>query len=397
MDSIFTIAGKDIKQMVRDFKSFLFLLIMPIAFTFLFGLAFKGNYEDDIDHRLTIGVHNLDTQSQITTELIGLFKGSTAITPSIGISEQDLLKQLSKETISAVVLIPDGYGESLLSENPMKLKLMVDENSSNGLSAQTEIATLTNRLLSSIHTAQTLVPEGGSEFEVVLGNALAAWQNPPVKLVNTTVVSPQSETSELTAAQSSFAHSSPAMILQFAVAGLVTCAQVIILERKNRCLQRLITTATSRVQILLGHYLGIFGLLLLQFIILIVFGDLVLKLNYHAHWLATLVIAVTSALCVAALGLLIGVIAKGEEQGIAFSLICMFVLSALGGAWVPLEVTGETFQILGHISPLAWGMDGFKNILIRGQGINSALIPGAVLMGYTFLFFTLAALKFRKE
>ena len=35
-------------------------------------------------------------------------------------------------------------------------------------------------------------------------------------------------------------------------------------------------------------------------------------------------------------------------------------------------------------------MDGFKNISIRGLGIESVLLPAAVLVGYALLFFSLA-------
>jgi ABC-2 type transport system permease protein len=96
------------------------------------------------------------------------------------------------------------------------------------------------------------------------------------------------------------------------------------------------------------------------------------------------------------LGLLIGVIAKSEEQAIIFSLIPMFVLSGLGGAWVPLEITGAAFQAVGHISPVAWAMDGFKNIVARGLGFNSVLLPAAALLGYALLFFGLALWRFRR-
>jgi hypothetical protein len=41
----------------------------------------------------------------------------------------------------------------------------------------------------------------------------------------------------------------------------------------------------------------------------------------------------------------------------------MFVLAGLGGAWVSLEVTGAVFQTIGHLSPVAWAMDGFKNVI----------------------------------
>jgi len=222
---------------------------------------------------------------------------------------------------------------------------------------------------------------------------LEAWQTPPVSInASTAVASDQVEESE-----NKFNHSSPGMMLQFAVAGLLTCAMVVVTERKTRCLQRLLTTSTNRVQILFGHYLAIFSMLLIQFFILLIFGDLVLKLNYFSQPLATLLITITSALCISALGLLIGVLAKAEEQAISFSLICMFVLSGLGGAWVPLEYTGKTFQTIGHITPIAWAMDGFKNILSRGLGLEAAWLPALALLGYAVLFFALAGWKFKSE
>ncbi len=89
-------------------------------------------------------------------------------------------------------------------------------------------------------------------------------------------------------------------------------------------------------------------------------------------------------------------LAKSEEQAIIFSLIPMFILSGLGGAWVPLEFTGATFQAIGHVSPVAWAMDGFKNIVARGLGFNSVLLPVAALVGYALFFFILAAWRFQR-
>ena len=193
-----------------------------------------------------------------------------------------------------------------------------------------------------------------------------------------------------------FSNSSPSMMLQFAIAGLLTAATVIVDERKTRSLQRLLTTATSRIHILLGHYLAIFTMIFAQFVLLIVFGQLALKVDYLRQPLATLMVAISAAACIAAIGLLIGVVAKSEEQAIIFSLIPMFILSGLGGAWVPLEVTGATFQAVGHFSPVAWAMDGFKNIIVRLLGFESVLLPSVVLAGYALLFFLLAVWRFRK-
>lgn len=348
MAPIINIALKDLTQVIRDWKSFLFLLIMPIGFTFLFGLAFSGNSNQDQDTRLPVGFVNYDNQSLIGQELEANLSKSTLIKLQNG-EEEKIINQVTKKDLTAALIIPSGYGESLKSENPTQLILWVDGASIDGMSVQTEIDVQANRLSSAVQTAKVLAQEGSTTFDEVLKNALQAWQNPPVTLKQ------GNEANKPTAAvdteENLFAHSSPGMILQFAVAGLMTCALVIVAERKNNCLQRLMTTSASRMQILVGHYLSVVMIILAQFILLITFGDLVLKLNYFSQPLATLLIAVTASLCIAALGLLIGTLAQGEEQVISFSLICMFLFSGLGGAWVPLEVTGKTFQSIGHFTP----------------------------------------------
>jgi len=73
----------------------------------------------------------------------------------------------------------------------------------------------------------------------------------------------------------------------------------------------------------------------------------------------------------------------------------MFVFAGLGGAWVPLEVTGATFQAIGHITPVAWAMDAFKGILLRGLDVRGVLVPAAALAGYAILFFALAGWRFK--
>jgi ABC-2 type transport system permease protein len=133
---------------------------------------------------------------------------------------------------------------------------------------------------------------------------------------------------------------------------------------------------------------------LTQFLLLILFGAFVLHVDYLRQADATLLVALSAAMCIAALGLLIGVLAKSEEQAIIFSLIPMFVFAGLGGAWVPLKVTGAAFQTIGHVSPIAWAMDGFKNVSIRGLGLGSVLLPAFALIGYAILFFIFAAWRF---
>ena len=78
----------------------------------------------------------------------------------------------------------------------------------------------------------------------------------------------------------------------------------------------------------------------------------------------------------AAIGLLIGVASRSEEQATAFSLILMFVLAGLGGAWV---------------------IDAYENVVQRGLGISSVLMSCALLLACAAGLAVLAALRFRRQ
>ena len=393
MIRIIDITLKDLMQILRDRKTFLFLLIMPIGFTLLFGLAFGGSGKTS-DPRLPVGYLDQDGGS-LSPDLKVLLAGSTVIRLDEDTSRTpaDLDKLIADGKLAAAVIIPSGYSQSVLDGTPLKLIFIADPSQTSTASVQDELLVASNRLHSAVRTAGIVakVTNNPAVFNSSLAQALAAWQNPPIQVSVSSGLSSKPQSQNVM----SMAHSSPAMMLQFAIAGLLGAATLLVNERKNRSLQRLLTTATSRSQILLGHYLAMFTLILIQFLLLIAFGQ-VLHVNYLRVPLASLLVAIASALCIAALGLLIGVLARSEEQAIVFSLIPMFVLSGLGGAWVPLEYTGSLFQAIGHVSPVAWAMDGFKNIVARGLGFSSVLLPVAALAGYTLLFFILAAWRFQR-
>jgi ABC-2 type transport system permease protein len=168
-------------------------------------------------------------------------------------------------------------------------------------------------------------------------------------------------------------------------------------ERKTRTLQRLATTNMSRAEVLGGHALAMGALVLAQQVILAAAGQWVFGVDFLREPLGLGLVMLALALWVACLGLLVGVLAREEQQVIMVALIAMFIFSAMGGAWFPLEVTGPTFAAVGHVFPSAWAMDGFQNLLVRGLGASSALLPAAVMLAYAAAFLGLAVWRFRLE
>ena len=395
MRPIVVIALKDLTQLVRNRMTFLFLLIMPIAFTLLFGYAFGGFSTETPDPRLPVGYLDLDISAG-SRQLGELLAGSAVIRldENQARSASDLESLVSEKDLAAAIVVPAGYGEALLKVEALPLVLISDPGNTASLSIEREISRVATRLANAALTARIIADStSGKAFTPAMEDALTAWQTPPISIRVT-----QSELIEVQdSATMSLAHTAPGMMLQFAIASLLTSAQILVNERKTRSLQRLMTTKTARWQILAGHFLAISTMLFMQFTLLIAFGQLVLGLDYLRLPFATLFMALASTACLAALGLLIGTLAKTDEQAIIFSLIPMFLFAGLGGAWVPLEFTGDVFKAIGHLTPVAWGMDGFKNIIARGLGWESVTVPVLALFGYGILFFTIAAWLFSRS
>ena len=137
--------------------------------------------------------------------------------------------------------------------------------------------------------------------------------------------------------------------------------------------------------------------LLVGVALLILFADLVLGVGYLRQPLATLLMVSTTVLWAASMGLFIGTVARNEEQVIMITILAMLLLAGLGGAWIPLEYTGEAFQTVGRLTPAAWAINGLENIVVRGLGLASVLLPAAVLLGFSAAFAGLALWRFRFE
>ncbi len=393
---IIDIAQNDLRQLMRDRMTFMFLLAMPIIFTVMIGFA-DGAFSTGggSDSRLPVGYLDQD-HSKISNQLRDLLDASKVIRldQDQARSTANLEQLVSDKKIAAAIIVPIDYGRSSLAGKHPRLTLIADTTTSAGTTVQADVLATVNRLDSAVSIALSAEQIAGDSvpFRPTFEKSLAAWQEPPIAITATT----SSALKNLDDGNYNLglANTAPGLMLQFAIAGLLTAAQIIVAERKSYSLQRLLTTATRRIHILLGHYLAIFILIFGQFLLLILFESLVFKVGYLRMPGATLLVAASAALCIAGLGLLIGILARSEEQAVIFSLIPMFVLAGLGGAWVSLEVTGAVFQAIGHLSPVAWALDGFKNVIVRGLGIDSVLLPAAALIGYAILFFGLAMWRF---
>jgi len=407
---IIDLALKDLLQIVRDWRAALFLVIMPVGFTLMFGFAFGGFGDGDSgDSRLPVGLLDQDNGA-LSPYLLSILENSKAVAIEvIEVDVDEAGEMVADSELAGVVIVPQGYSQQFLKGTPDQLDLITDTSSSAGNTVQGEVQAAAVRLNSAVKTAEisseiydqdtgfTDADQRQEFFDDTLQRTIQAWNTPPIRIATFQSTAISEDPDEEVEIVNAYTQSSPGMMAQFAIAGLMGASAVMVIERKNRAMRRLLTTAISRIEILIGHFLAMFVMIFVQVMILVIFGQLLLRLNYVQHIGATLLMAVATALFAASLGLLIGALAKTEEQVIVFAMIPMFVLSGLGGAWVPMEIMPEGFQQFAKLTPLAFVMDGFQDILIRDQGLEAIIINVVVLLAMAIVIFAFAAWRFKYE
>ncbi len=125
MIRIFDIAFKDLLQLSRDFKTFMFLLIMPIVFTFssampsadLAATTSTRACPSVISRRMTTGSRTNFTICWQNSEVIRL-------EDNVFLSSADLEKLVADGDLAAAVIVPDGYGRAVLKNKTVRLTVI---------------------------------------------------------------------------------------------------------------------------------------------------------------------------------------------------------------------------------------------------------------------------------
>jgi ABC-2 type transport system permease protein len=393
---ILDLAFKDIRQIIRDRKSLLFLVLMPVVFTLFMGFAYKsGTKTDAADARLPLGWVNNDPDGWLSSKLRGLLAASDTLR-LVELTPDAAADSVRKGETAGALIVPAGFSARAAEGAVPQLTLLADTGTAGGQSLFQTLRAPVLALHASMEIARLSVDAAGGagEFQPAFAAAEQAW----AEAGSAGIVRTETAVRETKPwfGDNPYNQASPGILVQFAVFGLVTSGQILMQERKTRTLQRMLATAMQSWRIVAGHTLAILTVVLVQEALLVVFGQLALGVDYAREPLATLAVSVGVALWVAATGLLIGVLAKNDSQVILFSLMAMFLFSALGGTWFPLEATSGVFSIVGRLMPSAWAMAGYTNILIRGLGFESVWEPALILGLYAAGFFALAVWRFRK-
>ncbi len=187
------------------------------------------------------------------------------------------------------------------------------------------------------------------------------------------------------------------MTIWFVLMLVLGNAESLLEERENGTLPRLLTTPTPRAQVLGGKVGGVYTIGIVQAAILITFSALVFSVDWGGDPLATSLLIGTFTLAATGLAIMVAATARTREQAGGLGPVIAMSLAMLGGCVWPIEIVPPFMKIIALFTPTGWAMAGLTDVVVRNQGLQAAILPSLVLLGFSAVFFLVGLTRFRWE
>jgi ABC-type multidrug transport system permease subunit len=421
MVKVLSIIRHDLRIFLTDRSNLPSLLLIPAVMTVLIALVNGGAFSGTVIRRLdVIDQDGTQASAQLLASIRQANPGLTlcpmdntakdvcSLGNSNNLTESQALDRVANSTSLAFLEVPLGFEANLAAQQPMTLTLRSASSFGTSQSAQQAV----QAALSQVNAAAVASQIGLSVINSLQGQPITGDQAQQIKSSlyqqalemekrkNVTVEFALSGTLQAPSMgqslQQGLGQSVPGMGTMFVLMTIFGGMAALIVERQQWTLQRLAVMPVSRRTLLAGKILARFCLGLLQFMVVFIVGAL-LRMNFGKDPLALLLMVIVYTLCVTALSFAIGPGLKNAAQASGLGLLLTLTLAPLGGAWWPMSLSPRFLQIIGHISPVAWAMDGFTALTYNGAHLVDILVPLAVLLGMTVLAFLIAIPRFRYQ
>lgn len=420
MNKILAIALNDLRVFFKERGQLIGLIVIPLVFTIGVGFANSGSGGASKVRVDVVDNDNSSSSQQFLTELraanntlvlcpmdndkdnfCGLAEGQT-------LDEAGSTKRVTNNDTLALVVIPTGFETAVQTGAATSIAYKSNGN----VSASTSILQAVQAAVGKISSAQVAAMVGSAIVNDVPGITFkddadkAAFQQDIYKQASDVVsknpvtvtytLSQSTGEEEVSGTQAGFGQSIPGMGSMFVMFTVFSSLFVLIREKVNWTIQRLVMMPLSRGQILAGKILMWFLIGMLQYGVVFVIG-IVVGVNFGHDLLALLLVMVIYTLSITAFSFAISTLLKTEAQANSISLLLSLMLASLGGAWWSLDIVPPVMRAVGHLSPVAWAMDSYRSLLFENGSLMTILPNVAVLAVFTAVCFAFAIWRFKYE
>lgn len=414
---------KEILLLIRDIGGLVILFIMPLILVVTVTKIQKSTYDSFAEATIPVLFidHDQDSISAVVKKHISQ-SGNLKIVSELNgkkLTEDELKSEVFKGKYQVGIVIPERLSkdldykinqnvEQILNEfafdstevkynqqvSPKTIKLYFDPATS--LAFKDNVSNVLDQLITDTENKSIY-----KAFQQEMGSEDLSFQNE--KFIHFQEIVPEDSKSILKPNVTQ--HNVPAWTL-FAIFFIVVPLSINIVKEKSLGTHlRLLTSPMPYSVQIIGKTITYLAISLFQFTMILGVAKFVFPLidlpSFKTDGILFSIYGLTvfASLAAIGLGLLIGTIAKTQEQSAPFGATLVVILAAIGGVWIPVFAMSDFMQHFAKISPMNWALDGYYSLILRNQSFIE-IVPNIILLILFYIITLFAALyydRFKRE
>lgn len=377
LSKVFAISQVNRRRAVGDRKVLFVAAALPIMLILVIGFV-SGR-----DVRAPLGIVNFD-HGPIATRLVHLLDSFPSVqvrTESSVAAERDAV--LRGQLLGALV-VPQGFDESVAADRAATLQVLTRSGNTAAFQTQVAVSGAYDVVVSEWQTAQRLssvtATTTASAFSRVGRTTDGASKNASVRFSG--------------AAPGPYSYTTAANLVLFVFLTLLVTSSGLVEIRRTGLLRRMLASPTPAGVVVVGQLVSSAILGLMQGIGLLVVGRLVFGVRWGDP-IGVLLLVIVLATAASGASVLLGTLARSQEQAVAVGIVVAVALGMLGGCMWPLSGVGPLMRTVGHVAPQAWAMDAFVRLIFGHSGLVGILPDVGVLALFALGLVALATSRLR--
>ena len=382
------VAGKDLRQRLRDRSALVIAFVAPLVLASIIGLAFGGHDA----FRATYAVADAD-RGPVAAGFTDGVLASPGLRDLVTVREVDpgeARALVDRGEVDAAFLLPAGLTASVQQGRPATVTVVeAGDNPIAGQVARSLAEAYAAELTATGLAVTTALDAAGppaTEAEARRLGERAAAGRLPVRLAEGQVGGRTIEAAN---------YFGPSMAIFFLFFTVSFGARSVLAERQQGTMRRLLATAAPPGGVLAGKALAAFVLGTASVLVMWLATTLV----FGADWgdpVAVVALTVSSVLSAIGITALVVTVAKTDEQADGYSSLVVFTLALLGGNFVYLAQLPEALQRVSLLTPNGWALRGFVDLVADGGGLATVAMPVAVTLAVGLVTGALALHRARR-
>ncbi|MCC7173770.1 MAG: ABC transporter permease [Bryobacterales bacterium] len=366
-------ARKEGLHILRDARSLIMALAVPVLMLLLFGYALTL----DVDRIPTL-IYDQDQTPQ-SRELSARLAGSRYFQILGTVSDyRAIQEQIENSRCLLAVVIPPDYSRNLLGNREADVQLILDGSDSNTASIALGYAEALVRAYAFELRSEALNRKGGGRLDAPVDAQLRVWFNS--ELVSRNYIVP-----------------GLIAVIMMIIAAMIT-SLTIAREWENGSMEQLLSTPVRAHEIVLGKMLAYFALGLADAIITIAVGVFLFKVPLRGSPLLLLATSCIFLVGVLFWGIFISAMTRNQlmayQMGMLTSFLPAFLLS---GFVFAIENMPVVIQVITYFFPSRYFITVLKGIFLKGVSVHVLWLEIVLLVVYAAVLFLGATSRLRRK